>query len=64
MDLELNLYVMVLARVERQGCITYGNPMLIENILEETDPAIEPVLLKQTYKKGAWDQLPIPFQPE
>merc|ERR1740121_2095799 len=26
--------------------------MLIENILEETDPAIEPVLLKQVYKKG------------
>ena len=35
-----------------EGCITYGNPMLIENILEETDPAIEPVLLKQTYKQG------------
>merc|ERR1740121_2789215 len=26
--------------------------MLIENILEETDPAIEPVLLRQTFKKG------------
>ena len=25
---------------------------MIENILEETDPAIEPVLLKQTYKQG------------
>ncbi|CAK9071077.1 unnamed protein product [Durusdinium trenchii] len=35
-----------------EGCITYGNPMLIENILEETDPAIEPVLLKQTYRQG------------
>eukprot|EP00931_Biecheleriopsis_adriatica_P059470 TRINITY_DN3558_c0_g1_i1.p1 TRINITY_DN3558_c0_g1~~TRINITY_DN3558_c0_g1_i1.p1 ORF type:complete len:4293 (+),score=1112.20 TRINITY_DN3558_c0_g1_i1:173-13051(+) len=35
-----------------EGCIQFGNPMLIENILEETDPAVEPVLLKQTFKKG------------
>jgi dynein heavy chain len=35
-----------------EGSITFGNPVLIENILEETDPAIEPVLLKQTFKKG------------
>merc|ERR1719281_1948600 len=26
--------------------------MLIENLAEETDPAIEPVLLRQTFKKG------------
>jgi len=35
-----------------EGCIQFGNPMLIENILEETDPAVEPVLLRQTFKKG------------
>eukprot|EP00971_Amphidinium_carterae_P089815 1778289-Amphidinium_carterae.1 len=35
-----------------EGSIQYGNPCLIENILEDTDPAIEPVLLKQTYKQG------------
>lgn len=35
-----------------EGAITFGNPVLIENILEDTDPAIEPVLLKQTFKKG------------
>jgi len=35
-----------------EGSITYGNPMLIEAVLEETDPAVEPVLLKQTFKKG------------
>ena len=35
-----------------EGCISFGTPMLIENILEETDPAIEPVLLKQTFKKA------------
>merc|ERR1719281_2433116 len=26
--------------------------MLIENLAEETDPAVEPVLLKQTFKQG------------
>merc|ERR1719281_1296995 len=26
--------------------------MLIENLAEETDPAVEPVLLRQTFKKG------------
>lgn len=35
-----------------EGCIQFGNPMLIENIAEETDPAVEPVLLRQTFKKG------------
>jgi len=35
-----------------EGSISFGNPMLIENILEDTDPAIEPILLKQTFKKG------------
>lgn len=35
-----------------EGAITFGNPVLIENILEDTDPAIEPILLKQTYKQG------------
>merc|ERR1711959_832285 len=35
-----------------EGAIAFGRPVLIENILEDTDPAIEPVLLKQTFKKG------------
>lgn len=35
-----------------EGCIQFGHPMLLENIGEETDPAIEPVLLRQTFKKG------------
>merc|ERR1719163_1761877 len=35
-----------------EGAISFGTPFLIENILEETDPAIEPVLLKQTFKQG------------
>jgi len=35
-----------------EGSIQFGHPFLIENVLEETDPAVEPVLLKQTFKKG------------
>jgi dynein heavy chain len=35
-----------------EGAIQFGNPFLIENVGEETDPAIEPVLLKSTFKKG------------
>eukprot|EP00929_Paragymnodinium_shiwhaense_P104537 TRINITY_DN6904_c0_g1_i1.p1 TRINITY_DN6904_c0_g1~~TRINITY_DN6904_c0_g1_i1.p1 ORF type:complete len:2672 (+),score=812.80 TRINITY_DN6904_c0_g1_i1:23-8017(+) len=35
-----------------EGSISYGIPTLIENILEDTDPAIESVLLKQCFKRG------------
>lgn len=35
-----------------ESSIQFGNPFLIENVGEETDPAVEPVLLKQTFKKG------------
>lgn len=35
-----------------ESAIQFGNPFLIENVGEETDPAVEPVLLKQTFKKG------------
>ena len=32
--------------------IRYGLPVLLENILQELDPSLEPVLLKQVYKRG------------
>ena len=32
--------------------IRYGAPVLLENVEEELDPSLEPVLLKQTFKKG------------
>jgi dynein heavy chain len=35
-----------------ESCIQLGYPMVIENIVEEMDPAVEPVLLRQTFKKG------------
>merc|ERR1719460_2872588 len=35
-----------------EGAIQFGTPFLIENVGEETDPAVEPVLLKQIFKKG------------
>ena len=35
-----------------EGAIQFGYPFLIENVFEEMDPAIEPVLLKQVFKKG------------
>ena len=35
-----------------ENCITFGNPCLLENVGEELDPSLEPLLLKQTYKQG------------
>ena len=38
-----------------ENCITFGNPCLLENIGEELDPLLEPLLLKQTFKQaGFW----------
>ena len=35
--------------------IRYGQPVLLENVQEELDPSLEPVLLKQIFKKsGQW----------
>jgi dynein heavy chain len=35
-----------------ETAIRYGKPVLLENVEEKLDAAIEPVLLKQTFKKG------------
>ena len=35
-----------------ENCIMFGNPLLLENVAEELDPSLEPLLLKQTYKQG------------
>uniref|UniRef100_UPI00358E354F dynein axonemal heavy chain 7-like n=1 Tax=Myxine glutinosa TaxID=7769 RepID=UPI00358E354F len=35
-----------------ENCIQFGNPVLLENVGEELDPVLEPLLLKQTFKQG------------
>lgn len=34
------------------NCVQFGTPVLLENIGEELDPILEPLLLKQTFKQG------------
>ncbi|ELK27728.1 Dynein heavy chain 7, axonemal [Myotis davidii] len=35
-----------------ENCIQFGTPVLLENVGEELDPILEPLLLKQTFKHG------------
>ncbi|EDV24937.1 uncharacterized protein TRIADDRAFT_25541, partial [Trichoplax adhaerens] len=35
-----------------ENSIQFGNPVLLENISEEIDPSLEPILLKQAFKQG------------
>ena len=35
-----------------ENSIQFGTPVLIENVGEELDPSLEPLLLKQTFKQG------------
>ncbi|XP_067140193.1 dynein axonemal heavy chain 7 isoform X4 [Centruroides vittatus] len=35
-----------------QDCIQVGNSVLIENVNEDLDPILEPLLLKQTFRQG------------
>ncbi|KFQ84601.1 Dynein heavy chain 7, axonemal, partial [Phoenicopterus ruber ruber] len=35
-----------------ENCIQFGSPVLLENIGEELDPVLEPLLLKQTFKQS------------
>jgi len=37
--------------------IRYGAPVLLENVGQELDPSLEPVLLKQVFKKGGQNLL-------
>ncbi|XP_028906396.1 dynein heavy chain 12, axonemal isoform X2 [Ornithorhynchus anatinus] len=38
-----------------ENCIQFGKPLLLENVGEELDPSLEPLLLKQTFKQGGMD---------
>ncbi|GCB81592.1 hypothetical protein scyTo_0021860, partial [Scyliorhinus torazame] len=40
-----------------QRQIPFGNPVLIENLSEELDPILEPLLLKQTFKQRGMDYI-------
>jgi dynein heavy chain len=49
--------------------VRYGTPVLLENVGEELDPALEPLLLKQIFRKGGQDLLRIgdvdvPYSPD
>jgi dynein heavy chain len=35
-----------------ENAIRFGSPVLLENVQEELDPSLEPILLKQIFKKG------------
>lgn len=35
-----------------ENAIQFGNPVMLENVGEELDPVLEPLLLKQTFKQG------------
>ena len=36
-----------------ENSIQFGTPVLLENVAEELDPSLEPLLLKQTFKQGS-----------
>ncbi|XP_048576009.1 dynein axonemal heavy chain 3 isoform X2 [Nematostella vectensis] len=40
-----------------ENSITFGTPVLLENIGEDLDPILEPLLLKQTFKQGGVEYL-------
>ena len=56
MERENNLRVVKLTQADYvrtlENCIQFGTPVLIENVGEELDPSLEPLLLKQTFKQG------------
>ena len=35
-----------------ENCIQFGYPVLLENVGQSLEPALEPLLLKQTFKQG------------
>jgi len=52
-----------------ENAVRFGKPVVMENVLESLDPALEPILLKQTFKQGGnivmkiGDNV-IPYHPE
>ena len=56
MEKSKNLHIIKLTDADfvrtLENCIQFGTPVLLENIGEELDPILEPLLLKQTFKQG------------
>ncbi|XP_015609892.1 dynein heavy chain 7, axonemal isoform X2 [Cephus cinctus] len=56
MEKSANIHVVRLTQPDYmrilENAIQFGQPVLLENINEELDAALEPLLLKQTYKSG------------
>ena len=42
-----------------ENSVQFGTPLLLENVGEELDPVLEPLLLKQVYKQGGVEYLRI-----
>ncbi|CAH8538577.1 unnamed protein product [Heterobilharzia americana] len=40
-----------------ENSIQFGTPLLLENVGEDLDPSLEPLLLKQTFKQGGVDMI-------
>lgn len=40
-----------------ENAVRFGKPVLLENVLEELDPALEPILLKQIFKQQGWNAI-------
>lgn len=38
-----------------ENSIQFGTPVLLENVGEDLDPSLEPLLLKQTFKQGGFE---------
>ena len=56
MENENNLSIIKLSQNDYprilENAIQFGQPVLLENVGEEIDAMLEPVLLKQTFKQG------------
>jgi hypothetical protein len=37
-----------------ENCVRIGSPVLLEDVGESLDPALEPLLMKQTFMQGGW----------
>ena len=40
-----------------ENAINFGQPVLLENVGEDLDPTLEPLLLKQVFKSGGLDMI-------